>query len=110
MQPPNGPPLLLTGTYREVVPPERLVYTWRWETGVPASPESLVVVEFHDRDGATEIVLTHQGLPGDEPVEPYSEGWESGLDRLERLLTTLTNQGSSALPSATSKGNLDAKS
>src|SRR5262249_33458707 len=46
MQPTEGDPLHLAGTYREVEPPERLVYTWRWEVGVPDPGESLVTVEF----------------------------------------------------------------
>jgi len=57
-----------------VVPPEKLVYTWVWEPNVPetqirsgsgpeglvAPGETLVTVEFHDVDGQTEVVLTHQ--------------------------------------------------
>jgi uncharacterized protein YndB with AHSA1/START domain len=35
MQPPDGEPFHLAGTYREIVAPERLVYTWKWEVGVP---------------------------------------------------------------------------
>jgi uncharacterized protein YndB with AHSA1/START domain len=35
MQPPHGDPMHLAGTFREVVAPERLVYTWRWARGWP---------------------------------------------------------------------------
>src|SRR5438105_6022386 len=38
------------GTYLEVDPPARLVYTIAWE-GFPNGPESLVSVEFHELDG-----------------------------------------------------------
>jgi len=86
MQPPVGEPLLLAGTFREVTPPERLVYTWRWEGGVPESRESVVVVEFHDLGGETEVVLTHHGLPPGRALKPYRDGWESGLDKLGRAL------------------------
>lgn len=94
MQPPEGQALILVGTFREVRPPERLVYTWRWEAGVPSSGESIVTVEFHDRDGATEVVLTHADLPPGESVAPYRDGWESGLDKLERTLTGTQPRGS----------------
>ena len=40
MQPTAGDPFVLAGTYREVTPPERLVYTWRWETGRPRTARS----------------------------------------------------------------------
>ena len=86
MQPPAGGPLLLAGTFLEVSPPERLQYTWRWESGVPGKAESIVTVEFHERGAATEVILTHTDLPTDEPIEPYRDGWESGLDKLETEL------------------------
>ena len=43
MQPTAGDPMVLTGTYREVEPPARLVYTWRWETGPAADGSESVV-------------------------------------------------------------------
>jgi uncharacterized protein YndB with AHSA1/START domain len=47
MQPTAGDAFIVSGTYREVEPPVRLVYTWRWETGPAADgSESLVSVEF----------------------------------------------------------------
>jgi uncharacterized protein YndB with AHSA1/START domain len=33
MQPKEGNAMVLGGTYRDLEPPERLVYTWRWEGG-----------------------------------------------------------------------------
>jgi uncharacterized protein YndB with AHSA1/START domain len=87
MQPPDGGALLLTGEFREVVPPERLVYTWRWDIGVPDIQESLVTVEFLDRGDATEVVLVHEHAAGSE-LDPYQMGWESGLEKLAGLLAT----------------------
>jgi len=86
MQPPVGEPLILAGTFLEITAPERLVYTWRWESGVPEPRESLVTVEFRDRGGATEVVLIHRDLPAGPAAEPYREGWESGLDKLGEAL------------------------
>jgi len=86
MQPADGEALLLTGRFREVVPPERLVYTWRWEIGVPDLQESLVTVEFHEVEGGTEVRLLHEHAPG-SVLDPYQLGWESGLEKLEALLT-----------------------
>jgi uncharacterized protein YndB with AHSA1/START domain len=85
MQPADGDPLLLTGTFREVVPPERLVYTWRWEVGVPDLQDSLVTVEFREIGGSTEIDLMHEHAPG-SVLDPYRMGWESGLEKLEAML------------------------
>ncbi len=90
MQPPSGEALRLAGTFRVVEPPELLVYTWRWESGVPDPTESLVTVEFIDLGGRTELILTHAGFPPEGDSTPYLEGWESGLDKLGALFRSRT--------------------
>ena len=88
MQPPEGDTLYLSGVYREVAPPERLVYTWRWE-GDDAAVESLITVEFVDRGGTTEVVVTHERFPDEESRRHHADGWTQGLDRLEVLLSAI---------------------
>jgi uncharacterized protein YndB with AHSA1/START domain len=73
-----------TGVYREVQPPSRLVYTWTWEG--QAGPETLVTVEFHDRGGATEIVLTHEGFADAASRDQHTAGWNGCLDSLAKTL------------------------
>jgi uncharacterized protein YndB with AHSA1/START domain len=85
MQPPHGDAMRLVGTYREVDPPERLVYTWRWDTPWSDGHESVVTVEFVDKGDDTEVVLTHDHF-GPEGEDPYRDGWEGGLDKLERTV------------------------
>ncbi len=88
MQPTAGEAFIVAGTYREVEPPARLVYTWRWETGPAADgSESLVTVEFHPHDGQTELILTHTEFPESHGPAPYQMGWEGGLDKFEELFT-----------------------
>jgi uncharacterized protein YndB with AHSA1/START domain len=87
MQPAEGDAFIVGGTYREVQPPQRLVYTWRWETGPAADgSESLVTVEFIDRGPQTELVLTHTEFPASHGPAPYQMGWEGGLEKFEALL------------------------
>lgn len=76
----------LVGEFREVTPPQRLVYTWRWIQGVPDTRESLVTIEFRDAGTGTEVVLVHDSFVGPGPVEMYDEGWRSGLDKLRAFL------------------------
>ena len=76
----------LVGEFREVTPPRRLVYTWRWVEGVPDKRESLVTVEFHEDGARTEVVLVHGNFVGPGPVDMYDEGWRSGLDKLRGFL------------------------
>jgi uncharacterized protein YndB with AHSA1/START domain len=86
---PGGvPPMSVTGVYREIVPPARLVYTWRWDTGPAASAdESLVTVEFSElAGGLTEVVVTHERFPAGHDATPYRSGWDEGLAKLEGVL------------------------
>ena len=76
----------LVGEFREVTPPRRLVYTWRWVEGVPDKRESLVTVEFREDGTRTEVVLVHDNFVGPGPVGMYDAGWRSGLSKLRAFL------------------------
>jgi uncharacterized protein YndB with AHSA1/START domain len=90
MQPSTGDAFVLGGMFREVTPPERLVYTWRWETGPAADgSESLVTMEFRERGERTELRLVHTEFPAGHGTAPYRMGWDGGLDKLERLVAGL---------------------
>jgi uncharacterized protein YndB with AHSA1/START domain len=74
------------GVYREVTAPERLVYTWRWDRPGAGGRQSLVTVEFHERDGETEVILSHEGLETDESLAFHEGGWTASLEGLEQVL------------------------
>lgn len=80
----------VVGEYKEVQPPERLVYTWSWESN-PAEMEgsmgSLVTVEFADEGGATEVSLTHTGFSDEGIRDLHAHGWEACIANLERYLS-----------------------
>ena len=73
------------GEYREIDRPKRLSYTWSWEEEGNDYYETLVTVEFHDREGATEVVLIHELFPDAEIAGKHTEGWTSCLNRLEKV-------------------------
>jgi uncharacterized protein YndB with AHSA1/START domain len=77
-EPGGGATHAVTGEYTEVTPPARIAYTWAWEgtDGTPLAGESVVVVEFAEIDGGTEVELTHSGLPSEESRDSHSHGWE----------------------------------
>jgi uncharacterized protein YndB with AHSA1/START domain len=81
----------LVGRFLEVEPPDRLVYSFKWEREIPLPggdfvDETRVTVEFRDLGDETEIVLTHEGFPNDEVFEFHNFGWTLSYDRLEVLL------------------------
>jgi uncharacterized protein YndB with AHSA1/START domain len=82
----NGRDHIVRGTYREIRSPERLIFTWQWETDHPGFPETVVTVDFRDLGGQTEVTLTHEALPSPESRESHAKGWNGCLDRLAKLL------------------------
>ena len=73
------------GEYLEIVPPERLVFTWVSE-GTNWLP-SIVTIELTAQGDETDIVLTHEGLPDEASVISHQQGWTEILEWLEKLNT-----------------------
>lgn len=95
----EGKPIWSTGTYREIVPMERIVCTdcFADEKGnvVPASYygmegefplEMLLTLTFTETGGKTKMTLRHEGLPAGEHHSGANEGWNQSLDKLAELL------------------------
>lgn len=83
MRPPDRETLhVATGVYREIRPPEKLVFTWSWE-GEPM--ETLVTVEFRDLGDATEVMLKHEYFPDALTRDKHSEGWTGCLEQLRTM-------------------------
>jgi uncharacterized protein YndB with AHSA1/START domain len=67
------------GVFQEVEPLRRLVHTffWRGDRGQEEGP-SLVTIEFAERGGETEVVLTHRQVEASH-VDGTRTGWEGVL-------------------------------
>ena len=98
MRGPDGKDYWATGTYREIVPLERIVTTDSFadEKGniVPASHygmgelplELLITVTFEDVEGKTKMTLRHEGFPAGEHRDGANQGWSESFDKLEESL------------------------
>ena len=75
----------VSGTFLEVTPPECLRYTWIWEEQ-EGFPDTIVTVEFFDKENETEVALSHEHFPTVEECERHREGWTSTLTKLPQLL------------------------
>lgn len=77
---PNG--TTARGRFVELVPDERVVFTWGWidHPGVPPGSTTVEIVISASGNGSL-ITLTHRGLPPDE-VELHAIGWQHYLPRL----------------------------
>jgi uncharacterized protein YndB with AHSA1/START domain len=89
----DGEYFTTVGTYREVKPPERLVFTWQFEKdgsgdefGEVEPPEMLVTLEFKARGKQTELSLTHEQFGSVESRDRHEEGWTRCLNELGKFV------------------------
>jgi uncharacterized protein YndB with AHSA1/START domain len=95
MRLPEGRDIWGIGVYREIVEPERIVYTdafadaegnpvppahYGMSSGHP--PETLVTVTFAEHKGKTKLTLRHSILESVEEREGTEQGWDEMFDRL----------------------------
>ena len=86
MQPPDGDLFFLSGEIREVDPPARLAFTFRWEPPDPDDRETLVTLSLEDRGERTEVKLTQGEFATEERRALHEGGWTDSFDRLEEWL------------------------
>jgi uncharacterized protein YndB with AHSA1/START domain len=87
--PPTFRTIAVVGTFLEVEPPERLVYTFAWEpVPIPAfgMGDSRVTVQFNELEGGTEVRLTHELLDKARLRSFHRFGWKGTFHRLAGYL------------------------
>lgn len=84
MRSPGGERHCVRGEYRELRSPQRLVFTWAWES----TPEriSLVTVQLHAVGAQTELRLTHERFADEGAREGHLSGWTQSLEHLTAYL------------------------
>jgi uncharacterized protein (TIGR03086 family) len=76
------------GTFTEIEPGRRVVFTWGWEgPGAPDADSSTVTITLEPAEGGTTVRLVHEGLDEDAAAG-HTEGWTHFLGRLVALATT----------------------
>lgn len=90
---PDGTEMAMSGVYREVNPPERIVRTETFEFGCgPQAGEQLSAVVLTEQAGQTTLTLTVQYPSREARDATLASGMEHGVtasyDRLEELLAT----------------------
>ncbi len=82
----EGEPMAFFGTYTEVVPPSRLVWT-----NDEGEAQSVTTVTFEEESGKTRVVL-RELHPSKEALDAnlgFGEGMRETLEQLDELLATL---------------------
>jgi len=72
------------GTYREVVPNERLVFSWAWHS--TPERESVVTVTLRPDGDGTWLTVHHAQLFDEASREGHERGWLGALDKLEKFV------------------------
>jgi uncharacterized protein YndB with AHSA1/START domain len=85
MQPPDGELFHLSGEFREVEPPSRLGYTFRWDPPNPDDRETVATLELEALGDETKVVLTHGEFSTEERLSLHEGGWTDSFDRLGQL-------------------------
>jgi uncharacterized protein YndB with AHSA1/START domain len=75
---------IAAGVYKQIIPNQRLQFTWQWESY--AMPESVVTVEFEDLGKTTRLTLVHEGFPDQEDADEHHQGWNSLVEKFARLI------------------------
>jgi uncharacterized protein YndB with AHSA1/START domain len=72
----------VSGIYREVVPNEKLVFTWAWRS--TPERESLVTVSIKPDGAGSQLTLTHEQFFDEAARDRHAHGWTGCLNKLER--------------------------
>ena len=72
------------GIYREVVPNQKLVFTWAWES--TPERESLVTIDLKRAGDGTDMTLIHEQFFDEDARDRHQQGWTGALNKLEKLL------------------------
>lgn len=75
------------GIYREITPPERLVFTWKWldPAGIPGH-ETIVTVSFEQQGSGTKLTLHQAMFEIAEIRDEHHTGWSGCMDRFAEYL------------------------
>lgn len=78
----------ISGDYIEVVPGEKLVYSWDWHLPVPTVHDTSFIlnVSFEGSGPGSRISIRQEQFSSDEAIQPHRHGWEEALDSLGSYL------------------------
>jgi len=89
----NSETYSIEGEYSEVVPNQKLIYSWNWN--LPEAEESanryILTIEFNKSGEGSTLTVKQEGFADEEAAKPHREGWENALDSLDSYLGSDNN-------------------
>jgi len=85
---PKGDSHTVSGVYREISSPSRLVMTWGWEQDGNRGHETVVEITFEPSGSGTKMRLVQSVFESVNARDMHSQGWTSTFNDLERFLNS----------------------
>ena len=86
MRAPDGEVHDVSGVYREVVPNQKLVFTWAWKS--TPERESLVTIDIKPDGTGSLMTLTHEQFFDEDARDRHNKGWAAAMDQMEKYLAS----------------------
>jgi len=76
------------GVYREITPPEKLLFTFAWDGDhdMPTT-ETVVTIFFTEEDGKTKMTFRQTPFDSVEQRDSHEEGWSESFEGLAAYVT-----------------------
>ena len=86
--PPGGPVYTYQSEFHDIIPEQRIIYTYEMYADETRISVSVATVQFRSQDATTQLVLTEQGvfLDGHDTAAQREEGTRILLDSLAAIL------------------------
>jgi uncharacterized protein YndB with AHSA1/START domain len=95
MRAPDGSDHWVWGTYREIVEPEKIAFTWKRgdEGGGNITTDSTIVdLTFLDSDGKTEFTMRQGVFETQKECDEHLGGWSECMERLTKYVESESRQ------------------
>ena len=81
----SGESHTVSGVYRELSPPDRLVMSWGWEEEGTRGHETEIEVTFEPVSAGTKMRFVQNVFQSTEMRDKHAGGWNSSFNDLERI-------------------------
>lgn len=76
----------MSGVYREIVEPHRLVFTWAWQRDGQRGHETLVTIDLVSEGSHTKLTFLQEIFESEEARISHQGGWSESFDCLAESL------------------------
>ncbi|MFW9787765.1 MAG: SRPBCC domain-containing protein [Candidatus Thorarchaeota archaeon] len=102
MQSGDDPENVMSGEYKEIVQPDKLVYTQSQKGS--SGPETEISITLEEQDGKTTMMFRHTGFPSKDFRDGAIHGWNDAFEKLDSHLTSQTQR---SVKTSTKDGNVE---